>query len=383
MTSTRRTTVLVVTTSYPLSADGSEAAGAFVSDFVTELRELADVRVVAPGITEGADSGAAVATWRFSAGGQPLSLLSPLKPWHWLLILRVLASMRRQVFAAAEDGAVSHVHALWVLPSGWIARDLARANGISYSVWALGSDVWSLGKIPVMRGLLARVSRDSKMAYADGIRLANDAKDISGRTFGFMPSSRLLDGQRARPVEVCPPYRFLYLGRWHRNKGVDLLFDALSLLDEEDWARIGEIHIAGGGPLDNLVHERARNLVRDGRPVRVSGFLGRQQAEVALANADRLLLPSRVESIPVVFSDALAFGLPVVSMPVGDLPHLLAKGGGWLADSVTASGFCAALRCALEPSAVDAEVLAELIDRFDIRRACRQLMVDLDGATRC
>ena len=36
-----------------------------------------------------------------------------------------------------------------------------------------------------------------------------------------------------------------------------------------------------------------------------------------------LLIPSRIESIPVVFSDALQIGTPIISMPVGDLEKLI------------------------------------------------------------
>lgn len=339
-------TVLVVSTSYPLAADGSEAAGAFVADFVKALGAEVPVRVVGPGLLEGAEAGAPVPTWRFSAGGRPLSLLSPLKPWHWPAIIRTLRSLRRQAFAAASDGQVAHVHALWVLPSGWAARAVARATGASYSVWALGSDIWTLGRLPLVRGLLTSITRDASAVYADGLQLARDAASITGRPFTFMPSCRALTGERSRPVATTAPYRFLYLGRWHPNKGTDLLFDALDALVDDDWTRIAEIHIAGGGPLQQEVEARAQKLILAGRPVRLSGFLNRDAAQAALADADRLLLPSRIESIPVVFSDALAYGLPVVSMPIGDLPDLLADGGGWLASEVGGDAFAQALRMA-------------------------------------
>ena len=159
-----------------------------------------------------------------------------------------------------------------------------------------------------------------------------------------MASCRQLDGKRSQPLAVGPPYKLLFLGRWHVNKGIDLLLDALDRLEPADWERISEVHIAGGGPLASLVEDRIRGLQAQSRPVRLSGYLDRGQASAALAQADRLLLPSRIESIPVVFSDALAFGIPVISMPVGDLPELLAQGGGWLADQVTGDAFAAAIR---------------------------------------
>lgn len=367
----RRDTLLVVTTSYPTVADGSEAAGVFVSDFVAAMKVHGHVRVVGPGGTEGRECNAILPTWRFNAGNRPLSLLSPARPHDWPVIARTLASLRRQVLQAGSDGRIGHVLALWALPSGWAARGLSRSHGVPYSVWALGSDIWSLGRYPVVRGLLASVCRDATFAFADGLQLAGDANAISGRAFELLPSCRRLDGRRPGPVAVKAPYRYLFLGRWHVNKGVDLLVDALQGLGADDWARISEIHIAGGGPLAPIVTEAVERLQAAGRPVKLSGYLDRAQASSALAAADRLLLPSRIESIPVVFSDALAYGLPIVAMPVGDLPVLLADGGGWLSASVDSVGFLHALRASFGPP--PGPVPAALAERFDLARVAASI----------
>ena len=379
MEAVRRPTVLIISTSYPVIGDGSEAAGAFVADFATALSASVRVRVVGPGRAESRDLGSEIHVWRFAAGSRPLSLLSPLKPWHWPAIVGALSSLRRQVLAAAADGEVMHILALWVLPSGWAARLAARAAGVRYSVWALGSDIWSLGRMPLIRTFLASIGRDAHAAYADGIQLGLDAEKIVRRPFHFMPSCRALSGLRVRPVAMTPPYRLLYLGRWHPNKGIDLLFDALDMLGDGDWNRISEVHIAGGGPLATMVEARAMDLLNAGRPVRISGFLGRTEAEKALAVADRLLLPSRIESIPVVFSDALAYGVPVVAMPTGDLPHLIADGGGWLAREIGAEAFVEALRVSLGPTDDSRRVPQSLRDRFQVKAVADAFAASLQG----
>lgn len=375
-----RQAVLIVSTSYPLAGDGSEAAGAFVADFVSALNTEVPVRVVGPGLTEAREQGSVVPTWRFSAGERPLSLLSPWKPWNWLAIIRTLRSLRRQVAAAVEDGQVAHIHALWILPCGWAARAVARETGATYSVWALGSDIWSLGRLPHVRRLLSLVARDAHAAYADGLLLARDAEELTGRSFDFMPSCRSLSGKRRREVATAPPYKFLYLGRWHPNKGTDLLLDALDALSEDDWMRIDEVHIAGGGPLGAMVEARARRLTEKGRPIRVSGYLDRAGAEEALSNADRLLLPSRIESIPVVFSDAVTYGVPVVSAPVGDMPNLLAEGGGWIASAVTSEAFLAEMRASLDPSQSILDALPALRERFCVGKIASSFYAALPQA---
>ncbi|MGJ7901090.1 glycosyltransferase [Lysobacter sp. 1R34A] len=368
----RADTALLITTSYAHDGDGSEAAGAFVADLAQELASIMPVRVVAPGRAESKHMHGAAEVWSFEAPDKPLSLLNPADPRNWSTIIRTLRSLRRTVLAANGDARIRNVLAFWVLPSGWAARALKRKSGIPYSVWALGSDIWSLGRIPLFRWFLRGVSRDAAQAYADGMRLGQDAERITGRRFDFLPSTRKLNALRSRQVSRSEPYRLLFLGRWHPNKGVDLLIDALALLGDEDWTRISEVHVAGGGPLQDKVIQGVAALQAAGRPVRLSGYLDREQASRALGEADRLLLPSRIESIPVVYSDAMKFALPVVSMPVGDLPSLIGEGTGWLARSVGADAYADAIRACLH-SGHDDVALGSMNERFSIERIAQRI----------
>ena len=363
-----RDTVLVITTSYPLARDGSEAAGAFVSDFAAELATHLPTRVVGPGRSETVETGQ-IPIWRFDAGSKPLSLLNPGNPLDWLAILRTLRSLRRQVTEACADGRVKHIIALWVLPSGWVARSAASKHGISYSVWALGSDVWSLGRIPLVRRALANVGASAALAFADGLQLARDAEALCGRRFEFLPSSRKLIGARTQTRRLSPPYRLLFLGRWHPNKGIDLLLDALCQLNDHDWAHIDSVHIAGGGPLRASVESFVARLQEAQRPLQLSGFLGQDSAEHALAQCDYVIIPSRKESIPVVFSDALHYGCRIVATPVGDLPHLInSHDVGVVAKDVSATALVEAISTAVRMrfDANDRAAHDDLRKQFDI-----------------
>lgn len=344
--------LVLVTTSFPIKGDGSEAAGSFVSDLAEALARHVPVRVVAPGALSIREMWADnVEVFRYESPSRPLSTLKPWRPAEVRDTLRVLRAGAKATRDAAEAGPTVHILALWALPSGYWARSAARASGVPYSVWALGSDIWSLGRIPGVRTVLRSVIRGAACRYADGMQLGRDAARISGRSFEFLPSSRRLNGRRERPLTSLPPYRLLFLGRWHINKGIDLLLEALMLLDGGSWSRISEVHIAGGGPMEGLVREKVGALLAEGRPLRLSGFLDREQATAALSEADYLLIPSRIESIPVVFSDAMKMELPVVSMPVGDLPALITQWGvGVLASRVDAAAFANALRTAVGQS---------------------------------
>jgi glycosyltransferase involved in cell wall biosynthesis len=363
--------LVIVTSSFPIRNDGSEAAGSFVADLVDALAEHVPVRAVAPGVATAIERWSdRVDVYRYAAPSRPLSTLKPWHPAHLLWILRVLrcgAAAAR----AAVGGDAAHVFALWGLPCGEWARRAARDAGIGYSVWLLGSDVWSLGRIPVLRAMLARVIREATSAYADGYQLADDAKQISGRELEFLPSTREIVAADASAPRAAPPYRLLFLGRWHPNKGVDLLLDALAALTDADWARIERVEIQGGGPLDAIVRERATALRLTGRPIEIGGFLDKPAAAAALARCDWLLIPSRIESIPVVFSDAMKLGRPIVATPVGDLPRLVREYAvGLCAAAPTASDFAAALQVALSASpAGRAEALDRAAQQFSLQGA--------------
>ena len=371
--------IVICTTSFPEStADGREAAGAFVLDFARSLSRHRAVSVVAPAAVASRERCAALDCVRFPAPRLPLSLLKAGRPSDWPAIHAVMTAGWRALRGVLEEGEVSQVFALWALPSGLWARRAWRRYGTPYSVWALGSDIWSLARLPLVRGLLRGVLRDARRCYADGYGLCDEVAALAGRDCGFMPSARRLmipDGvSRVRR----PPYRLAFLGRWHPNKGIDLLLHALAMLNDEDWCLIGAVTIAGGGPLREQVQAAVEELQGRGRPVRLASYLDKAQALALLRETDYLLIPSRIESIPVIFSDAAQAGTPVIATPVGDQPRLLAGGGcGILAAGAGAEALVSAIRQALRDSpARYREGLLRVAADFDVDASVAMLLRD-------
>jgi glycosyltransferase involved in cell wall biosynthesis len=371
--------LVLVTSSFPIGGDGSEAAGSFVVDLVEELARHIHVRVVAPGRATTREQWAEKVTiHRYAAPVQPLSTLKPWRLSDLRWIWRVWWGGTRATHEAAT-GATAHVFALWALPCGAWARRAARAHGIGYSVWMLGSDVWSLGRLPLMRRMLRTVMRDARHRYADGLQLARDSEAICNLPVEFLPTTRALTTRDPPPTASAPPYRFVFIGRWHRNKGIDLLLDALALLGDSDWSCITEVAIYGGGPLRTLVHEKAKPLLDAGRPLVIGGFIPKAEAECAIVRADWLLIPSRIESIPVVFSDAMKLSRPVIATPVGDLPQLVGGGCGIVCAAVDPPAIASAIRIACRDTAERAASLAACAERFSLRSVARQILQGANG----
>lgn len=271
--------IAIISTSYPSLQDGSEAAGSFVADFAATLSEKQRVTVIAPGLQASeqqlTDSLKVV---RFKVPRLPLSLLKAQHPGSWPAIFKTLRAGRQAVNDVMQQSNIDHIFALWVLPSGYWAKQASDRYLIPYSTWALGSDIWSLGKIPVIRHYLQAVLKTSQTNYADGHQLKDSVESLSGRQAYFLPSTRNLPIGKTKELRSKPPYRLAFLGRWHPNKGVDILMDSLSYLKEEDWQNIEAIHIAGGGMLEQYIHLAVEVLQKQGRPVTVSGYMDKTAA---------------------------------------------------------------------------------------------------------
>ena len=344
--------VAIITTSYPDEVPGSEAAGSFVEDFARQLAMSVRVSVIAPASAASISRDDDLEVIRFAVPSSPLSLLRPLHPADWPAIIKTIRNGRRAVERLVHDNKPNYLFALWALPSGHWAGSVSRRHDIPFAIWALGSDIWSLGKIPLLRLKLRRVLRAADLCFADGLALAEDVERLSGRSCDFLPSTRTLPKLELGSGAESGPYKLAFLGRWHRNKGVDILLESLRQLDDSDWSKISAVRIFGGGPLHADVQRISIELRARNRPVETGGYLDKESAADLIAWADYLMLPSRIESIPVIFSDAMQLRTPLVATPVGDLPRLHDKYSfGTLAAAATPDAFTEAMRKALDGSA--------------------------------
>jgi glycosyltransferase involved in cell wall biosynthesis len=117
-------------------------------------------------------------------------------------------------------------------------------------------------------------------------------------------------------------FTFLFLGNLLARKGLPDLLNALATphVTAMGWRLV----IAGGGDAAPL-HRLAQILNIDAR-VNFAGWLDRAATDVALANADVLVLPSHHEALPLVLLEAAALGVPVITTPVGAIPELFRDG---------------------------------------------------------
>jgi glycosyltransferase involved in cell wall biosynthesis len=139
-----------------------------------------------------------------------------------------------------------------------------------------------------------------------------------------------------------------YVGRLAREKGIDVLVEAMGALDRGALQR-ADLAIVGAGPLEPALRRRATALGIGGR-VLFAGHKGHDELPRWLSSFDVLCLPSRREGCPNVVLEALASGRPVVASSVGGVPELLRQDNGILVPPEQPIDLADALACALDRS---------------------------------
>jgi glycosyltransferase involved in cell wall biosynthesis len=311
--------ICLVTPMFP--HDEEDYRAAFVLDFARALGARGHSVVVHTPERTGpkADLGVRVERFRWAGGHKAIART---RFWHPRDVYELL-SLRRHgpttLRRVVEQHRIDACLALWAIPSGVFAHESKKSTGVPYSVWALGSDIWTYGRMPVFRQMIRSVLAGAEHAFADGFELARMVEKIAGRTCTFLPSARKLppaSGERCARADGRT--RFLFVGRFDTVKGVASLIEAATLVRgrRSDFV----IEIRGEGPLERRFRSMAESVAD---VVRVGGTVSRQEFADALAGTDALVIPSEMESIPVVMTDALQKGVPVLVSDVGDMGYLV------------------------------------------------------------
>jgi len=166
--------IAIVTSSYPLKEiDGQAAAGLFVRDFAAAVASQGhEVHVVTQNKGNGCSfspKGVTVHCFDWLGGDRTLSSLKVSHIKDVRAANSYLASGKRKLCQLHNETPIDHVLAMWAVPGGLLARALCKRCGVPYSVWCLGSDIWTYGKIPILKSRVAGVLRSASFRYADGL----------------------------------------------------------------------------------------------------------------------------------------------------------------------------------------------------------------------
>lgn len=321
--------IQIITSSYPASpSDSTAAAGLFVRDFALELVRLGHrviVQVPAQKKRYEADSNIVVVPMPWLGGDQALASLNLKNPLNWIIIFHFVITGFVGALRQVRRHKIERILCMWVMPSGIFGWLIKKWVEISYDAWALGSDVWKIKKVFLGSFFLRHVLNDADHIYADGLQLCRDVELISGRRCEFLPSSRKslrpdADLQRLTREGVK---NFLFVGRYHHNKGPDILLEAVEKIPEF-FLKNMRFHMFGHGDLYPALCSKIEEYgLKD--YVKLNGAIEAQSLANYFSLCDYVIIPSRLDSIPVILSDAAQAGVPVIASDVGDMGDLVRK----------------------------------------------------------
>jgi glycosyltransferase involved in cell wall biosynthesis len=270
-----------------------------------------------------------------------------------------------------------HLHSTFAGGVGRIGMALRRQRpAIVYCAhgWA-----FDMAGSPLKQGVMALAERALSHGCEKVIAIS-EYERARGIAVGIAPQRivTVLNGitdapwSPSRPTPVLEqrsagsPRRILFIGRLDRQKGIDVLLEAVAGLEEELAVRV----------IGSAVVGDQAALRRDTPGVTMLGWCDDGQIREQLAWADCVVIPSRWEGFGLVALEAMRAGKAVIASDVGGLPEVIESGvTGWLVPPDDA----AALRTAmLEPS--DAQLVAagasgrqRFAQRFTIERTATAL----------
>lgn len=141
--------------------------------------------------------------------------------------------------------------------------------------------------------------------------------------------------------------RLLAIGALVPRKGFDVLIAALAALPDLPW----HLTIAGDRCRDpkaaaQLDADIVRYKLSD--RVVVLGAVSAERIAELYAGADLFVLASRFEGYGMVFSEAIAHGLPVIGTTAGAIPETVPAGAGVLVAPDDIAALATALRCMID-----------------------------------
>ncbi len=314
----------IATSSYPSQTENS-FAGVFARDFAKELVQRGNevsVFTQDTGNPSLQDDDIEVVTFSWPGRTTPLASLRPYHPLDLWKTFLILQRGKKQLLQHCLQKKVELVLALWTLPAGHWGMEVQKHLGVPLAVWSLGSDIWIYGRLPLFKLWVRKILNQCTYCFADGFSLAEEVSALSGRPCSFLPTTRILP-RRGLPKLPFDPHKihYLFIGRYHKHKGPDLLLEAIHLIDFERLSKI-QFHFFGAGPLER---DLKRRVIQYGlkESVTIQGPVDPYTMAALLQQCHSLVLPSRIESIPVILSDALQLNCRLIVTDVGDMGSLV------------------------------------------------------------
>ena len=146
----------------------------------------------------------------------------------------------------------------------------------------------------------------------------------------FSISNKLAQIKKAKEIKI------LFLARLERKKGIFETIDAVSKLIQKGLSV--SLSIAGDGNILDELQQYVRKQKLSKSSIRFLGYVKNNDKSAAFTDHHIYCLPTYGEGLPISVLEAMAFGMPVVTRPVGGIADFFKDGTmGLLCQSKTAT----------------------------------------------
>jgi len=318
--------ICIITSSFPSRPDDIVQAP-FLIEFIIGLKKRGHQVFVFTQDREGEKEeflkGVKVKWFPWIKSRKPLVQLHPFNPLDFLRIVNLFYSGKKQLLPFVKENKIEACLALWVLPGGYFANQAYRQAMIPYSVWSLGSDIYRYGRNPFLYSIMKRIIQEARGVFADGFDLSKRIEERFGRKCFFLATTRTIEKtEPEKPEKLKKPktlYRFLFVGRIDKVKGIDFLLQSMTLLKRE--ALNVHLTVVGRGGMEEWAKDFIKERALEDY-VSWMGYVPDETLNSIYESTDCVVIPSRSESIPLVFSEALRFNKELIVTDVGDMGML-------------------------------------------------------------
>ncbi|MCG8308854.1 MAG: glycosyltransferase [Cytophagales bacterium] len=270
-------------------------------------------------------------------------------------------------------GKADIIHAHVGFPAGHIAKKLSEIHKIPYIITE------HMSPFPHRYFLKKNNKIDSRLlrAYnsADAIICVSAGLEKRMYAYGISQTRvipNLIDEDFYSPAFHVPEnekFTLFSLGRMVPQKGIDLLLKAFANIDPDAKLRIG----GDGAELDN--YKKLAIKLGVNHKVKWLGTLDKSQALSEYRRCNAFVLPSRHESMGVVFAEAMACGKPVIATACGGPEEFINHDCGYLVAPENQEGLETALQKMMNNYKVfNPEVIRRHFEfRFSKKIVCKQI----------
>jgi len=160
--------------------------------------------------------------------------------------------------------------------------------------------------------------------HFEGKQVMNSIYENLLKSWNFSGIYRIESGVNLRSFSSNIPrdknniFKVLYVGRLARQKGTDILIDAIEKVKELPESKDIEFRIMGTGPYYDVLHK----LQKDTK-VKILGYLPDEALVSEYINCDLVVCPSRQEGFSLTVLEGCASGKPIVATNIPGLHEVV------------------------------------------------------------